>query len=818
MRLLEDVRSGVRTMAKNPVVTIVSVLTLGLGIGVNATVFTLSSTVLFKGFPFDRSDRILYLGERNNSRPQQRFGPVSFPDFRDWRARVHTFEGLAAAVGMRATISDQAAAPESYQVTRISTNAFRLIGQKPVIGRDFTDADEARGAPAVLLLTYGLWERRYGKDPAILGRTIRFNSYPATVVGVMPKDFVFPFNQDLWIQLVPMGDNDAFEKRESRFMIVFGRMQDGTNIKAARAEMDSIGHNLAAAYPVSNREFTPVVEDYNEFYMGPEIVVIFSSMLVAVGFVLLIACVNIANLMLARAAGRAREISVRLAIGAGRWRIVRQLLVESVMLSSVGGFLGWLIARWGTRAFALEVVQFGAPKWLDFSMDYVAFVYLALVSLGTGILFGLAPALRLSRLDFHSVLRDGGRGASVGRHHKRFTNLLVTAELALAMILLTGAGLMIRSFLNVYRAQLGVKPDHILTMRLPLPSAKYATPASQIAFHQQLKQRAEAVPGVETVAIANFLPTGGSLTIPYEFAGAPPVDEKQRPTLSVLVVGPDYFRALDAPILSGRSFTDADGASGQPVVIVNQRFVAKYWPGQDPLGKRLRLFDGPPGPGGGAQATKDWLTVIGVVPNIVQNDITPREIDALIYLPYRQKPTPDMAILAKTRVPPGTLAGAFRHEIQQIDPDLPVYNLWTLAERLERNYWLQRVIGVLFLIFGLVALALASIGLYASMAHSVSQRTQEIGIRMAVGATAQRIHRLVFGQGARTLAIGLVFGLGGSLALTRILKSVLVQVSPADPATLVTATLVLSAAAAFGCLIPARRAMRVDPIVALYRE
>jgi putative ABC transport system permease protein len=818
MRILEDVRFGLRAMAKSPVVTIVSVLTLGLGIGVNATVFTLSNTVLFKGFPFDKSDRILYLGERNTTRQQQRFGPVSNPDFRDWRAHIQTFEGLAAAVGMRATISDQAAPPESYQVTRITTNAFRLIGQKPVIGRDFTDADAVPGAPAVLLLTYGLWERRYGKDPAILGRTVRFNSYPATVVGVMPKDFVFPFNQDLWIQLVPMGDNDAFEKRDDRFMIVFGRMKDGTNVKAARAEMAGIGQNLSAAYPVTNREFVPVVQNYNEFYMGPEIVIIFSSMLVAVGFVLLIACVNIANLMLARAAGRAREISVRLAVGAGRWRIIRQLLVESVMLSSLGGILGWLIARWGTRAFALEVVQFGAPKWLDFSMDYRAFTYLAAVSLGTGIVFGLAPALRLSRLNFHSVLKDGGRGASVGRQHRRFTNMLVTAELALTMILLTGAGLMIRSFLNVYRAQLGVKPDYILTMRLPLPPAKYATPASQIAFHQQLKERTEAIPGVETVAIANFLPTGGSLSIPYEFAGAPPMDEKQRPTLSVLVVSPDYFRAVGVPILSGRGFTGSDGVSGPPVVIVNQRFVAKYWPGQDPLGKRLRLFDGPPGPGGGTQATKDWLTVIGVVPNIVQNDITPREIDALIYIPYRQKPTADMAILARTRVPPGSLGGAFRHEIQQIDPDLPVYNLWTLAERLERNYWFTRIIGLLFLIFGLVALALASIGLYASMAHSVSQRTQEIGIRIAVGASEQRIHRLVFGQGLRQLAIGLVIGLAGTLALTRILKSVLVQVSPADPVTLVMATLVLSAAAAFGCLIPARRAMRVDPIVALYRN
>ncbi|MBV8905301.1 MAG: ABC transporter permease [Acidobacteriia bacterium] len=815
MRLFEDVRFGLRTMAKTPTVTLVSVLTLALGIGVNATVFALTNAVLFKGFPFDRSDRIVYMGERNTTR-NQRFGAVSYPDFRDWQARAKSFKGLAAANGIRATLSDQAAPPESYQATQISANGFRLIGQKPAIGRDFTSADAARGAAPVVLLGYGVWERRYGKDASVIGRKIRVNSEPATIIGVMPKDFVFPFNQDFWMPLVA---TDAFEKRESRFLIVYGRMADGVNIKAARAEMDGIGHNLSTAYPLTNREFAPVVQNYNEFYIGPQIAIIFESMLVAVAFVLLIACANIANLMLARAGSRSREISVRIAVGAGRWRIIRQLLVESVMLSSLGGLLGWLIAIWGTRAFAVEVIQFGAPKWLDFSMDYRAFLYLALISIGTGIAFGLAPAVRLSRLDFQSVLKDGGRGSSIGRRGKRFASVLVVSELALAMVLLTGAGLMMHSFLNIYNAHLGVKPDHILTMRLPLPNTKYGKPEGQIAFHDQLKQRLAAIPGVDAVGISDFLPTGGSLTIPYEFAGAPPVDERRRPTLSLLVVSPDYFRTVDAPILSGRAFTEADTASGPRVTIVNQRFASKFWPGQDPLGKRIRLFDSSPQGGvAGSNATKDWLTVIGVVPNIVQNDITPREIDALIYVPYRQKPAPDMAILAKTRVPPGSLGSAFRQEIQQIDPDLPVYNLWTLNERLERNYWYQRMFGVLFLIFGGIALLLASLGLYASMAYSVSQRTQEIGIRMAVGATESRIHRLVFGQGLRQLVIGLCIGIAGAFAVTRVLKSVLVQVSPSDPVTFIGAALVLSAAAAIGCLIPARRAMRVDPIVALYRE
>ena len=802
MRWPEDVRFGLRTMLKNPGVSLVSVLTLALGIGVNATVFTLSNAVLFKGFPFDQSDRILYLGERNVNR-DQRFGAVSYPDFRDWRDRAKSFVGMAAVSGLRVNLSDGNGLPESYQGAQISANGFRLIGQKPAIGRDFTSADEARGAAPVAILTYGLWERRYGKDTSVVGRTIRINSAPATVIGVMPPDFIFPFNQDLWMPLVA---NDSWEKREARTVIVYGRLADGVTVKAARAEMDGIGHNLASAYPVTNQNFMPVVQNYNEFYIGPQVAIIFSSMLVAVAFVLLIACANVANLMLARAVGRAREISVRVALGAGRWRIIRQLLIESVMLSSVGGVLGWLIALWGTRAFDLATIPFGKPKWIDFSMDYRAFLYLAVISVGTGILFGLAPALRLSKLDVNSVIKDGGRGSSAGPKGRRLSNVLVAAELALAMVLLASAGLMIRSFLNVYRANLGVKSDHVLTMRLLLPDSKYNGPDSQVSFHQRLKERLEAIPGVEHAAIANFLPTGGSLTLPFELAGAPPVDERRRPTLGELIVSPNYFEAVNVPLLSGRPFTEADGTAAPPVLIVNQRFASKYWPGEDPLAKRLRLFNqGKP---------EAWLTVVGVAPNIVQNDISPREIDALIYVPYRQKPAADMAIIGRTRVPPGSLGSSFRHEIQVLDTDLPVFNLWTMDERLERNYWFQRAIGVLFLIFGGIALLVASVGLYAAMAHSVSQRTQEIGIRMAVGATGSNIHRLVFGQGLRQLAIGLA----GALAVTRVLKSVLVQVSASDPGTFVVAAVVLSIAAAFGCVVPARRAMRVDPNVALYRE
>jgi putative ABC transport system permease protein len=815
MRLLEDIKFGLRTITRNPGIMTVAVLTLALGIGVNATVFTLSNAVLFKGLPFDRKDRVVYMGERDANR-NERFGFVSYPDFRDWREGAKSFKGLSASTGWRVNLSDEKGLPDAYVGAQVSANLFRLIGQKPLIGRDFRDSDEARGAAPVAILTYGLWEQRYGRDPSAIGRTIRINSVPTIVIGVMPKDFAFPFNNDLWMPLVPTGDKEG---RQTRVLVVIGRLADGVNIKEARAEMEAIGQNLADAYPTTNKGMVPVVENYNEFYIGPQFSIIFQSMLVAVAFVLLIACANVANLMLARAAQRTREISLRIALGAGRQRIIAQLLVESVMLALAGGVFGWLLALWGTRTFDLATIPLGKPVWIDFSMDYRAFVYLVAISVGTGILFGLVPALRLSRLDVNSFLKDGGRGASVGRSGKHFAGVLVAAELALAVVLLAGAGLMIRSFLSVYQAQLGIKPEQILTMRLELPASKYPQGDAQILFHDRLRNRLEAIPGVETVALANYLPTGGSLALSYELASAPPVDKLRRPMVGALIISPNYFGAVGAPLLTGRAFTDADNGTAPPVVIVNRHFAEKAWPGQNAVGKQLRLFDmGSLSPLAGPPVTTTWRTVIGVAPNIVQNDISPRQIDSLIYLPYRQKPAPDMAIVARTYVPPGKLGTAFRQGIQALDPDLPVYNVWTLSERLERNYWFQRAIGVLFSIFGGVALLLASIGLYATLAHSVSQRTQEIGVRMAVGATAQNIYGLVFGQGLRQLVIGLAIGLAGALALTHILKSVLVQVSPSDPTTFLLAVLVLSLAAALGCVVPAWRAVQVDANEALRRE
>jgi putative ABC transport system permease protein len=806
-----DLRYAVRMMRKNPGFTAMAVTMLALGIGINAMVFTVTNTVLFKGFPLvERNDRIVYMTT----------GPgccVSYPNFADWRAQATSFEGMALVHGVQQTYSDQGGFPETYYTTEVSADTFRLVGQRPILGRDFTPSDEVPGAPPVAILRYAFWERRYGMDPAIVGQTVRINGVPTTVIGVMPKGFSFPQNQDLWLPLVTTPE--VLKRENTNTWFAFGRMAEGVTIESARAEMETIGKRLEAAYPAVNKGRPPIVYAFHEFFIGPTATLIYKSMWGAVGFVLLIACANLANLLLARAMGRSREISVRIALGAGRWRIIRQLLIESVMLSALGGLAGFGIAKWGLRIFALEATGAGVSDqirgdWfddiLDYAMDDRVFAYLLAISIGTGLLFGLAPASRLSRLDVNATLKDGGRGTGGGARGKHLSALLVVAEMALAVVLLAGAGLMIRSFLKIYTADLGFRAEHIVATLFDLPKTGYASPEAQIAFYDRLKMRVEGIPGVESTAIGS-LPAGGSVRIPYELAGAPPVDEQRRPTLWASTIGPGYFRTLGAPLLSGREFHDVDGVSGLPVVVVNQQFADSFWPGEDPLGKRLRLFQ--------RTTPGAWLTVVGVVSTIAQNDPLRPALNALIYLPYQQGGRSSLWVLARTRVPLDSVAAALRGELHSLDPALPIQlGPFALNERLAQRYQYRAISGVLFLMCAAVALLLASIGLYAVVAHSVSQRTQEIGIRMAIGGTARDILSLVFTQGMVPLGLGLTLGLAAAFAFMPTMKAVLVQVSPADPLTFAVASVVLIVAAVLGCVIPARRAMSVDPLVALRSE
>jgi putative ABC transport system permease protein len=797
-----DLSYALRGMRRSPGFTVVAVITLALGIGINAAVFTAMNAVLFRGFPLvERNDRILYITNSQGC-------CVSWPDFEDWRAQAKSFEGMGIVHGIGVVLSDKSGFTERCDATEVSSNTFQLIGRRPIMGRDFAPPDGMPGAAPVVILTWDFWERRYAKDTSIVGRTVRMNGVPATIIGVMPQGFSFPQKQDFWVPLVPTPEVRKRENREAWF--VFGRMAQGVTAASARAEMATIAKRLAIAYPLTNRDSPAIVQNFAQFFIGPNAATIYGSLWGAVGFVLLIACANLANLMLARSIGRSREISIRIALGAGRWRIVRQFFIESLILSVFGGLCGWWLAKWSVRAW--ELVMTNRSSWMivDYTMDYRVLGYLIAISIGTGLLFGMAPALRLAKIRVNETLKDGDRASTGGSRGKHLSAVLVVAEMALAVVLLAGAGVMIHSFLNVYTADLGVKTSNILITSLGLPALRYPRADQQVSFYGRLQKRLEAIPGVESVALADRPLMWAPMRFPYELAGEPPVDAQRRPKIPAMTIGPGYFKTMGAAMISGRDFDDADGPSGSPVVIVNQWFANKHWPGQNPLGKRLRLFN--------SNTPESWLTVVGLASNIAQNDPLRQEMNLVIYVPYLQKPTGSMWLIARTSVPPASLATAFRRAVQAMDPDLPSYGPITLAKRVELASLNNGYYAALFLIFAAIALLLASIGLYAVASHSVSRRTQEIGIRIAMGATARDVLRLVFRQGMLPVGIGLIIGLLASFAVNGVLKSELVQVSPVDPATLAAVSTVLILSAMLGCLIPARRGMRVDPAVALRHE
>jgi putative ABC transport system permease protein len=805
MSLAQDVKFGIRMLLREPGFTALMVVALALGIGVNTTVFTLVNAVLFRGLPVDQPDRVMYLSTNNHSKNQTDIR-VSYPDFRDWREQSKSFQELAAFSGTAVVITDDTSAPERYSGTLLTANAFSLIGQKPVLGRDFMPGEDRVGAPAVCILGHSVWESRYGLNPDILGKSIRINDVPTTIVGVMPKGMKFPVNSDIWTPLVPTAD---FEKRDWRELQVFGRLTGSATLAQARTEIESIAIRLAKAYPKTNEGFTGMVIPYNDEFNGGQIRTVFLVLLGAVGFVLLIACANVANMLLARSLARAREISIRTALGASRWRVIRQLLIESVLVGFLGGAAGLAIAVWGVRMFDLAVANVGKPYWIVFKMDFTVFAYLAAICLFTGILFGLAPALQLSKVDLNSTLKEGGRGNSGGSRSRYLTGFLVVSEVALSLVLLVGAGLMIRSFIKLYNMTEGMRAERFLTMRLSLPDRKYPNAEARKQFHDRLAPRLAAIPGVESAAIVSHLPINGAAVWKLEIEGEPPVEESKRPDLAAVVVDAPYFETVQLGLVRGRSFTATDGLPGKETVVVNQRFAAKYFPHQDPLGKRIRIF---------WQGDRPWLTVVGVSQDMRQQRPNLPEMEPVAYVPFPARPLSNDALVIRSAVSPTSLTSAVRKEIQAIDGELPVFAVMTLAANFDQQRWQYRVFGSLFAIFAAIALLLSAVGLYAVMAYSVTRRTQEIGLRLAMGASTQNILLMVLKQGLRQLAIGIGIGLLAAFGVARVMKTLLVQVSPNDPVTFGAISAVLLAVGIFACWLPARRAMKVDPMVALRYE
>jgi putative ABC transport system permease protein len=809
----QDLRFAVRLLVKERWFTTVAAVALALGIGANTAVFTFVNAVLIRGLPFDQPDRIVALGS-TDARGRQ-LG-ASRLDLLDWQT-ARGLSGLAMFLGAPMNISEDTLAAEQFSGTYGSANMFQLIGQRPALGRDFLPEDDQPAGEPVVIISHGVWTNRYGGDPNILGRVIRVNSLPCIVVGVMPPDMRFPFNNDIWIPLSKLPPTARDTTRGVRNLTAFGRLASGVTLQQARAELESIGAQLAREHPATNKDIRPTVVPYNERATGPQIRLVFLSLMGAVAFVLLIACANVANLLLARAAQRSREIAVRVSLGASRWRIIRQLLIESILLSLVGGLLGLGLAIIGIRMFDAAVsADVGKPYWMTFTMDPIVFVFLLSICVATGVIFGLAPALHVSRTDVNEVLKEaGGRSGTGGRRARRWTSALITVEIVLTIVLLAGAGFMMRSFLVLYRADLGFDPDPILTTRLFLPLTKYPTAEPRAAIAQQIEDRLSAGTAWQAVGLTTNTPAFGGFLRQLSVEGKPDVEADKRPEVTMVAVSDRYFDALAIPVVRGRHFNRDDGSPGHESVIVNQRFVAMHFATEDPLGRRITLVDPVVSP---VQSTPKTVTIVGVVPAIRQRNSQEPTADPVAYLPFRADPQRNVVLVVRAPGDPGRVTSLIREEMRAIEPDVPLVGIQTMNQLLAQQRWVFRVFGSMFAIFAGVALLLSAVGLYAVTAYSVTQRTAEIGVRKALGAQAVDVVWLVLRRGLLQLAVGLPLGIAGAVGVGRLLQSLLVQTSASDPLTIGGITLIMIGVSVVACLWPALRATRLDPVTALRYE
>ena len=819
MGLWEDFKFAARLLVKDKWFSLVAAIALALGIGVNATVFTFVNAVLIRGLPIAEPDRAMAVVSYDRAR--SRTLSSSYLDFRDWKESTKTFESLAAYTFNTANVSDEGQPPERYSGIAISANGFQILGQRTVLGRDFVPADDQPGAQPVAIIGHGVWQNRYGSNPSVIGRTVRINDVPTVIVGVMPEGFKFPQNADLWQPLATTPN--LFEMtRNQRPLQVFGRLAPGVTREQGQSELINIAQQIEKQFPDTNKDIQVQVQTFNENMNGGPIRTVFLSLMGAVAFVLLIACANVANLLLSRATNRAREISVRISLGASRWRVVRQLLIESVMLATIAGLAGLGIAAVGIRLFDRATQDVGRPYWIQFTIDGNVFAFFALICLGTGIIFGLAPALHVSKTDINEVLKEGGRSGSAGVRARRWTGVLMVAELTLTVVLLAGAGFMMRNFLTMYRLDIGVDTSKLLTMALALPERKYPAVEQRLAFYERLEERLRSNPRIENVTIASNAPMQGGFLRRLEIDGKPLDQGQQPPNVTMLTVDPRYFKTVALPLQRGRDLTDEDGMTGREAAIVNQRFVALHFPNEDPIGRRIKLsidLQGGPAPAGGIPVSLT-ATIVGIVPNLRQRDFQLPDPDPIAYLPFRTDPRGFMNLLVRSSGDPNDMTPILREEVRAIDPDLPLFGIRTMDAALAQARWPFRIFGTMFAIFALIALTLSAVGLYAVTAYAVSQRTVEIGVRMALGAQGNQVSWLFLRRSFVQLAIGLTLGIAGAFGVGTLFSStnLLVQNRAGDPITIGGIALLLAAVASLACFLPARRATRLDPLVALRRD
>ena len=804
--VVQDVRSAGRLLARNGRFTIAAVAALACGIGVSTTGFTVVNAVT-RGLPVDEPDRIVQVGVLDASQRPVRVSPR---ELKAWRS-ASTLAGIAAFSPTMATVSERGRSPEPVAAAYVSADTFGLLGERPILGREFLPEDDRPGAPVVALLGDAVWRSRFNGDLSILDRSITVNDVPVTIVGVMPEGFRFPMVADLWLPLSAMPGYG--EDRNARVIDVVGRLGPGRTATQAVAELEPIALRLGQDLPEPSRAtavtVAPFTGDIRPMY--PFLIALMAS----VGLVLLIACVNVANLLLARALARSRETAVRLAHGATRWRVLRQLLVESALLTALAGAVGVVLAILATRLLSDTLASINFPYWLRWTMDGRVFLFVVLVCVVSAAISGLWPAVQLARSNVMDGLRAGGRSATLGSRPRRLVTSLLAVELAFTLVLLAGAGLMTRSFMSLYRADLVVDPTNVLSTRIALPPARYPTPEAQTAFFRQLEEQLGGLSTIGAAAFADTVPFIGAARRELSVDGRADAPDAPRPSVSMVSISQAYFETLGVRLMRGRAFTEADMRQGSGDAIVNERFAAMFFPDQEPIGKRIRLSGGPTA----SQDTDTWLTVVGVAPSVRQQPtLQLQDLDPVVYVP-RTPASGRVAWLLVRGAPSATaVATAVRERIWTLDPDVALARLVPLDETISQSRWTVRVFAAMFAAFAWIAVVLSAVGLYAVTAYSVTQRQQEVGIRMALGAQRGDIVWLFTRRAFVSLSAGLLAGIAGAFAIGPLLRVFLVQTNPGDPVTLAAVAGVLVGVAAVASVWPARRATRVRPAIALRTE
>ncbi|MEJ7576826.1 MAG: ABC transporter permease [Pyrinomonadaceae bacterium] len=809
--LWQDMRYGVRMLLKNPGFTFIAVLALALGIGANAGIFSVVNAVLLRPLPFEHSERLVRLWGTNVKKGLERRSS-SFLNFTDWQKQNHVFESMTAYTGAAATLSSEGSAPEQLSGVGFTGDLFAVSGARPALGRTFTSeelAAKGKEASTVIVISNELWRRRFSSEPNIIGKQLRLDaSKSATVIGVMPADFKFPVDfggLDFWLPLDPSDELNT--ERDTNYLQVVGRLKPNATLAQAQAELNTVNARLEQEYKEENAGRSVTLVSLHESLVGnvrPALLVLLG----AVGFVLLIACANVANLLLARAATRGREIAIRTALGAKRSRVVRQLLTESALLSLAGGALGLLLALWGVDLLVAAIPS-DVMRFSEVNLDARVLAFTFGVSVLTGIVFGLAPALQASRVDLNESLKDGGRGGTESLQRNRVRSLLVVAEIALSLVLLIGAGLLIKSFLHLREINPGFDPNNVITATLSL-SGKYEEEAQQAEFFQKVVGRISALPGVEAAGALFPLPMSGNVAQgDFEIEGNAPVGVAEKPNANFRMITPDLLRAMGIPLVKGRTFSERDSSDAPKVLLINETLARRFFAGADPIGKRLKFS---------TLSGETTGEIVGVVGDVKFRGLD-AEAEPEYYMSYLQFPMSEMSLIARTAfAEPTKLVPAMRNAVLEVDKDQPLYETKTMNRLVGESIAERRFNMLLLGGFAFVALGLAAIGIFGVMSYSVTRRTHEIGIRMALGAQRSDVAKLVIGQGMILVLIGVALGLAGAFALTGMMKSLLFGVSATDPITFAGIAVLLTAVALLACYIPARRATKVDPMIALRYE